>query len=344
MKKLLSTFIACLFFSAFIAQPTVPQVQKSLYGIVEATWCGNCGQYGIPTTNQVISQTSNKAVFFSMHANSSSALHSTTAQNLAAAIGTSGQPYWTLNGNAIGGYSASIENNMINSINTNYSATTTDVNAGFEWNIVNDTIYIETLTEFFNAANGEYYVAVYLSEDDIYAYQSNYDPNIPNGNIYHDHILRTSFTASVFGNQIVNGTIAAGSTYTNFQKIKVDPSWNLNKIHISVAVWEKNGNSYTFKNINDQGSNLTSIDLTENKIDYNVYPNPSLGIFNLQLNGEPKDYSISLYNLLGKNVYTEDFGNETSVKTLDFSNLEKGIYILNVNNGETNSSEKLIIN
>jgi hypothetical protein len=279
-----------------------------------------------------------------MHANSNSALHSTSAQSLASAIGTSGQPYWTLNGNAIGGYSGSIGNNIINTINANYNPTVTDVNAGFDWHIANDTIYVETLTEFFSGANGEYYVAVYLSEDDIYAYQANYDPNIPNGNIYHDHIFRTSFTSNVFGNQIVNGVIIAGATFSDFQKIKIDPNWDLNKIHISVAVWEKNGSSYTFKNINDNGGQLTSVDLAKKEVEFNIYPNPSNGIFNLQLNNKVESYNLSVYNLLGKQIYSKVFTNKLSIKTLDFSALTKGIYMLNINNGESSSSKKIIIN
>ena len=76
-----------------------------------------------------------------------------------------------------------------------------------------------------------------------------------------------------------------------------------------------------------------------------VHPNPSKGIFNLDLvdvtNG---DYLISVSNILGEEVYTETRGvHSTTSTTINLSDLESGIYMLNIQNGDSSISKKLII-
>ncbi len=76
-----------------------------------------------------------------------------------------------------------------------------------------------------------------------------------------------------------------------------------------------------------------------------VYPNPSKGIFNIDLvdvtNG---DYLISVSNILGEEVYSETRGvNSTTSTTINLSDLENGIYMLNIQNGDSSISKKLII-
>ncbi len=343
MKSTLLTAFLGLSLISF-SQITVPQEQKSLYGVVEATWCGNCGQYGIPTTNNVISQVGNKAIFFSMHANSSSALHSPTATSIANTIGTSGQPHWTLNGVSYGGYSGSIQNTIINAINTNYNASTTDVNVGFEWNVANDTIYVETLTKFFNSLNGDYYLAVYVSEDDVYAYQANYDPMIPSGNIYHDHILRTSFSTNAFGTMISTGAVSAGTTFSNIHKLKVDPAWSTNNIHISVVLWRDNGAGYDFINANGDGVNASDIVENDMSLDFFVYPNPVSNEVNISFTQPKSNVTASVYDVTGKVVFTEELSNDGSFShNLNLTDLSSGVYYLKMTNDKVSATQKVII-
>ncbi|MBT6808040.1 MAG: T9SS type A sorting domain-containing protein, partial [Flavobacteriales bacterium] len=76
-----------------------------------------------------------------------------------------------------------------------------------------------------------------------------------------------------------------------------------------------------------------------------VHPNPSKGIFNIDLvdvkNG---DYLISVSNILGEEVYSDSRGvNTTTSTTINLSDLESGIYMLNIQNGDSSISKKLII-
>lgn len=345
MKKILFAISAFLLIGSSNAQISIPNEQKSLYAIVEATWCGNCGQFGIPVTNQVISQVGSKAVFMTMHASTNSALYSPTAQALTAAFGASGQPHWTFNGASVGSYSGSIQNTMITNINNNYNATMSDVNTGYNWYVAGDTLYVETLTEFFNAANGDYYVAPYVIEDNVYAYQANYDPMIPNGNIFHKNILRTAVASTDFGDMIASGSINAGTQYPYTFKMKIDPAWNLNEIRVATVVWKRNGQAYDFENANDQGMQILGVESFTNATDIDIYPNPSIsGLVYVNLNNLLNNPEIKLYNLEGKIVYQEKVnGMKRRSLKLDFTEMTPGSYFLSLTDSEKTISKKLVI-
>ena len=79
--------------------------------------------------------------------------------------------------------------------------------------------------------------------------------------------------------------------------------------------------------------------------DFNVYPNPNTGVFTVELNNiKADDYKISVTNVLGQEVYTSASSlNIISSQRIDLSDLDKGIYILEISNSEVTISEKIII-
>ena len=93
------------------------------------------------------------------------------------------------------------------------------------------------------------------------------------------------------------------------------------------------------------GSTILSINENIFSGKLTVYPNPSTGVFNLDLvevkNG---DYVISVSNILGDKVYSEVRNvNNTTSAVLDLSDLSSGIYMLNVQNDNSSISRKIII-
>jgi len=221
------------------------------------------------------------------------------------------------------------------------------VNAGFGWYIENDTIYVETVTEFFNASSGDYNVAVYLSEDSIEAYQSNYDPAIPSGNIFHNHILRTSLSSNAFGVLAASGNNNSGDTYTNLHKIKIDPTWDLNQIHFSAVVWKDNGGTYEFINANDSGQEiaLTFIDNRDKEsVELNIYPNPvseTLIVTSINLK---ENATVQLYDVDGRIVYENNWNKQGGLELkINVSNLSSGEYILLITSGNTKTTKQVLV-
>jgi hypothetical protein len=72
-----------------------------------------------------------------------------------------------------------------------------------------------------------------------------------------------------------------------------------------------------------------------------VYPNPSTGIFNLTL-PEVFNAHVEVFNTLGQKVYVHAFENEQYV-VLDLNHLQKGLYLLKVQNAQGDMFEEKII-
>ncbi|MES2573368.1 MAG: T9SS type A sorting domain-containing protein [Bacteroidota bacterium] len=71
-----------------------------------------------------------------------------------------------------------------------------------------------------------------------------------------------------------------------------------------------------------------------------IYPNPSTGIFNINSNQNIENTSIKVFDLNGRIVHQSKKNTEN--KVLDLTNFQNGIYILNIENGAYNYSQKII--
>jgi len=88
------------------------------------------------------------------------------------------------------------------------------------------------------------------------------------------------------------------------------------------------------------------IDESNTSLLYSVYPNPASGIVNVEYNAAADGLlNISIFNVLGsrltdtKNMVQKGLNNYQ----LDISNLQKGLYLLDINNGHDRTLVKLIV-
>ena len=85
----------------------------------------------------------------------------------------------------------------------------------------------------------------------------------------------------------------------------------------------------------------TAVSVSEVKQNiFNVYPNPTSGVFNLELN-DNKSYDISIFNSLGQKVYN-NIVNSTSM-LIDLEKLESGVYTIELQNSDIVYTERIII-
>lgn len=78
-----------------------------------------------------------------------------------------------------------------------------------------------------------------------------------------------------------------------------------------------------------------------NKI--NLYPNPSNGILNIEFNRNLEDGKVMLYNSSGVLVFESSVNNSRKFMSFDFSEFQKGIYIIRISGLDFNEAEKLMI-
>jgi len=92
-------------------------------------------------------------------------------------------------------------------------------------------------------------------------------------------------------------------------------------------------------------SNTTSIDNPETmKASILVYPNPAQDRINYSVSGIGQDYTITMMNVQGKQVFAENVkGNTSQMGRVDVSSMAPGIYILTVASADKVVNKKVII-
>jgi len=84
---------------------------------------------------------------------------------------------------------------------------------------------------------------------------------------------------------------------------------------------------------------LGIIDLTDSG--YNIYPNPTNGLFTIQTGIISESYQISITDVLGKIVYRETCN--TDKVEIDLSDLEGGVYVVQITHKRVMETEQLIL-
>ncbi|MFB6306465.1 MAG: T9SS type A sorting domain-containing protein, partial [Flavobacteriales bacterium] len=120
---------------------------------------------------------------------------------------------------------------------------------------------------------------------------------------------------------------------------------------VTVTITNNCNNSNTIsRNITIDGSGgTTDIEkdeekTTKEKNNLKVYPNPTKGYFNIQLNSETaQKMMLSLYNNMGKKVYDKEIHEAKNInRKVDLRSLAKGIYFLKIKTENNTYSKKVI--
>jgi YD repeat-containing protein len=78
-------------------------------------------------------------------------------------------------------------------------------------------------------------------------------------------------------------------------------------------------------------------DIKNNSI--KIYPNPTNGKFTIEL-GDIEPSAIIITDIMGKQVYTTRSSGDLDI---DLTNLQKGIYLVNINSGAKSSTQKIVV-
>ena len=78
------------------------------------------------------------------------------------------------------------------------------------------------------------------------------------------------------------------------------------------------------------------------KMDVQVFPNPSNGEFYISVNSKMK-FDLELYNITGKLVYSQKSNPADFSGDINLTGLSKGLYLLKVINNNEAKTSKLVI-
>jgi subtilisin-like proprotein convertase family protein len=80
---------------------------------------------------------------------------------------------------------------------------------------------------------------------------------------------------------------------------------------------------------------------------FNLYPNPNKGNFNVQLTNNrttTNDLKLSIYDLLGRQIFNKIYKNESKFnKNIQLNNVQSGVYILKIIDGDKETVKKIVI-
>lgn len=236
-KQSFTILIAALFLVQGIAQQ-VEQQQRSLLTKRTADWCPYCGTWGWNYFKGAIDQNGDKAVFIAAHYDGG--LENIAATEITNNLGGGYQPRFFLDDTDQGVSSGSVTTKLTalkGLIDDNFTQAPI-VNCGFEPIYTNGDIKVAAKVKFFKAAQGDFYLGVYLLENNVVAFQKEIGPNA-----VHQKLLRKSFTSEIFGQQISNGDVAADQSFDlNFSVETEDPASH--DYEIIGIIWKKESDKY----------------------------------------------------------------------------------------------------
>lgn len=119
-----------------------------------------------------------------------------------------------------------------------------------------------------------------------------------------------------------------------------DAQWRTDTLYLPQAINGQSSVLFSFENRSGDGSNLyidnvnipakpLSVEEITSLNSINVFPNPSKGIFNFQLYEESDKWSVEVYNVLGKKIYSQ-YSILYPQYSVDLNNQPAGIYFYRI--------------
>ena len=214
--------------------------------------------------------------------------------------------------------------------------------------IVSSFIKTDTVWQWKYSNDGGVTWKAFRTSGNFYQYQMCYVPG--SSNMF---VSSSPFSSKITG---VSYSINGGLNWTDF----TDPFLQVNGKNVQclgVGFYNMNigwvGNYDTavainsiLKYYNPNGITIGVQSYQVNGNDVNIYPNPSTGIVNFDVNGPNKEnINIRIYDVAGRMIFQKVLNVDGITNTsFDFSEFPRGLYIVNTSSTEENYTKKLIIN
>ena len=218
----------------------------------------------------------------------------------------------------------------------------------------NRELSLRVKSDYLTSLIGDYSLILYVLEDSIYDWQTDYGANPTNvENYLHNHVLRDNVNGT-WGNSVVTDSISSGDSTSNGFLYTLDSTWDENQISIVGYIYDESDNKIinaVQHHINLSNPPLVLEDTTVvippdttqtdnilvlNENDIKIFPNPATNVVSVQ---SSKPALVRILDLNGK-VLMDGIRDNSNIY---IGELNKGIYIVEISSSEKAIYKKIII-
>lgn len=246
MKKFTLIFAMMIAMLSTQAQE-ISNDQWTIMTKTSATWCSNCGSWGWNLFKDMIDDNENKnVIIWSSH--NSGDLDNDAAVEINQGWGSFGQPQFYVNSDLYPVNSGNTQSQRaeMNAYIDDLIGFGALAGVGVDATYDGTTLSVDGKAEFFtDLPDGNFHLAVYLLKDHVFANQASQGSHAD-----HRYVLSDKITESTFGEQIVQGTVEAGATFT-IEASKEIENVDLENDEVVVILWNlRVDGEYAFFNAN----------------------------------------------------------------------------------------------
>lgn len=317
----------------------VPYQKKPLLSKTTATWCIPCGDYQWITDN-IYDNHSDSIVFINAHVATSDIGDPYSGDFHNEINSGGGIPAYNVDGTKINAWPPT-ETDIMTFATAQFDSTIV-ANIAFTADITPSSITVNTTTKFFENATGEFYVNVFMLENELMTDQntsSGYTPMVQK-RVSRGPIM--SGNSGMWGELIESVSASTGDEYNASFTASIPSSWNTDNMEVVAVIWQRTSAGYKVLNSEDKEGNPSTASLNEGELMDNVriYPNPTSD--QITIDGIQTPQTFELMTISGKVVLAGSLSENVHTVTLP-DNLAKGIYHLRISGNEKTKVHKIEI-
>lgn len=345
MKNFFLIFMVILGLTKILEAQTVSTERIPLITKITATWCNPCGTWGWSLNEEIMTQNP-EALTICLHASTTSQLYDPAAATIYSVFNpqSSGVPSWYVDGirktqySTNGGIYTTQTRNAVKAATDSILVNDAQAGTGFLWSWNGNTLNITAKAEFFVPSNGEYYLGVYVIEDDIVKYQN----GIGNNAVHHP-TFRKAVSAEI-GDLLTNGNVTSGQSFTKNYAFNTPIDYVKSKMRLMGIVWKIENGVLVIVNTSVSDYLQQTPTSKNNGLNFQLelYPNPTQN-YQFTIKNLTQNEKISVFDILGKNISVKQkiINDEIIIQLPE--NTPKGIYIVQVTKDNKTYTQKLIV-
>ncbi len=330
----------------------IPQVQNTLITKHTATWCPPCGQAAWVLFNDLRENEREGAVFLQAHRSTISKYYSPTAVDLLRNMDRNlSQPEFFTNTNYAGNGINATETNILEFLAAaRQQSPVAQTGLIFGYDQQTNTLNVRTRTRFFQSAEGDFSLGVYLVNKVLVGPQESRSSQEE-----HHEVLVGELSDASFGGALATGTIEGGAEF-DYNLSKAFPEGlDIENVQITVVLWKKEPNdrySLVNSNVALQASDLTTTSSNEQgRLDavFQVLPTvvTNEAYVRLETSQTYEQAELALFDLSGRRLQTVYRGRiPAGFQTFRLDRpaaLASGLYVLRLQAGSASLSRKVIL-